>query len=99
MRRRTTTARAYGKTTVNNIQVGDIVYRQTRGGQLGGSRLDRRHIGLVLERHEGLSDELSSEAALIVPQYKVKFGNTIKWYYELDLHKIVGIPKVNEEDR
>ena len=97
MRRRTTTARAYGEiTVVNNIQVGDIVYRQSRGGQLGGSRLDRRHIGLVLERHEGFEDELSSGAALVVPQYKVKFGDTIKWYYELDLHKIIGIPKVDE---
>ena len=77
---------------MNNIQVGDIVYRQTRGGQLGGSRLDRRHIGLVLERHEGLEDELSSGGALVIPQYRVKFGSDCqgKWYYEIDLHKILS---------
>ena len=94
MRSRTTAARAYGETTiVNNIKIGDIVYKQARGGQLGGSRLDRSKIGLVVEKHLGNEDELSSGSALIVPQFKVKFGNDCpgRWFYEKDLFKITDV--------
>ena len=94
MRRRPTPASAYGEITiVNNIQIGDIVYKQARGGQLGGSRLDRSKIGLVVEKHNGYEDELSSGGALIVPQFKVKFGNNCsgRWFYEKDLFKITDV--------
>jgi len=44
----------YGKMTVmNNIQVGDIVYRKATGGALRSERLDRSQIGLVVGKHKG----------------------------------------------
>ena len=89
----------YGKITVmNNIQVGDIVYRKATGGTLRVQRLDRSQIGLVVDKHKGFEDELSSGAALIIRQYKVKFNNCPngKWFYEDDLHKIT---RTHKEDQ
>ncbi len=89
----------YGKMTVmNNIQVGDIVYRKATGGALRSERLDRSQIGLVVGKHKGYEDELSSGASLIVPQYKVKFNNSSKgkWFYEGDLYKIT---RTHKEDQ
>ena len=44
-------------------------------GSLAAPASDRSKIGLVVEKHLGNEDELSSGSALIVPQFKVKFGN------------------------
>jgi len=93
VRRRTTPARAYGEITiVNNIQVGDIVFKKARGGMLSVERIDESQIGLVVEKYKGDDNDLTSGGALVIPQYRVKFGSDCqgKWYYEIDLHKILN---------
>ena len=58
----------YGKMTVmNNIQVGDIVYRKATGGTLRVQRLDRSQIGLVVDKHKGFEDDSTKLNSTTVP--------------------------------
>lgn len=64
------------------ITVGDIVYKRRKGGTIMSARPVTDRVGLVIK-------EVREKFA--IPQFFVQFDNEDpKWYYQHDLHRIIG---------
>jgi len=70
------------------IKVGDIVYRNRRGGFLHDKPVPvKNSLGLVIKEHREKG---------AIPQFYVQFNqNTPEWYYQHDLYKIDPKARIN----